>query len=68
MTEFHIREELRNVVTNYPLWPGNTISHAAAAECSHRKWIVRDSAANWIPTAAGVLADEKPFPSLEPTE
>lgn len=53
MDERHYREELKNVVENAPLDPGDTISHAGAYECADRVWIRRDSKSNWIPTDLG---------------
>lgn len=50
----HYLEELANVAENYPLFAGDTISHATAAECARRGWIVRDAGGDWIPTAEGL--------------
>ena len=50
----NVRAELANVVNNYPLEPGDTISHKTALSCSVLGWITRDAGGNWIPTAAGV--------------
>lgn len=47
-------EELSNVVNNYPVFPGDTISHKTALACSILGWITRDESGNWIPTADGV--------------
>lgn len=54
LTERHYIEELANVVENYPLFAGETISHATAKECARRGWIVRNADGDWIPTAEGV--------------
>lgn len=50
------REELRNVVHNYPVFPGDTLSHQSADRCCRRGWIVRNAGGDWIPTAAGIMA------------
>lgn len=55
----HVREELLNVVANYPLWPGDTISHETARLCEARGWIRRQADGNWIPTASGVREAER---------
>ena len=52
--ERHYREELANIVENYPLFPGDTISHPTADECGRRGWAVRQADGNWIPTALGL--------------
>lgn len=54
MLERHYLEELANVVENYPLFAGDTISHETAQVCGKRGWIVRQSDGNWIPTAEGL--------------
>lgn len=54
LTERHYLEELQNVVSSYPLEPGDTLSSRTAAICCERRWIVRDAAGRWIPTALGV--------------
>ena len=64
MQEYHYREELRNVVDGYPLWPGDTVSHAGAKVCSERGWIVRQKDGSWIPTALGLQVNTHPFPKL----
>lgn len=56
--ERHYLEELANVVENYPLWPGDTISHTTARVCADRRWIVRDADGDWIPTAEGLKVHE----------
>lgn len=50
----HELEELRNVVRNYPLFPGDTISHETARRCAAAGWIVRNFGGDWIPTAEGL--------------
>jgi hypothetical protein len=55
MTKSEIQwDELRNVVQNYPVWPGNTVSHASARELAEQGLIVRNSKGDWIPTAKGL--------------
>lgn len=54
ISERHMLEELRNVVNNNPLFPGDTISHSSAKACSKARWIVRNEDGNWIPTAKGI--------------
>ncbi len=49
-----MREELTNVCKNYPLFPGDTISHLHSRACAKAGWIVRDVDGNWIPTARGL--------------
>lgn len=51
MKEKNILEEARNIARNAPVFPGDTISHATAAECERRGWIRRDERGDWIPTA-----------------
>lgn len=55
----HVQEELLNIVCNYPLLPGDTISHETARLCRVRGWAVQQSDGNWIPTAAGVKEAER---------
>ena len=57
--ERHMLEELRNVVKNYPLFPGSTISHNTAKACAKMGWIVRQKDGNWIPTRAGLKRHEE---------
>jgi len=52
--ERHVREEMRNICNNHPLFPGDTISHETANECSRRGWARRDQSGNWIPTEIGL--------------
>jgi hypothetical protein len=47
--ERHYLEELGNIVKNWPLWPGDTISHQTAYECGRRGWAKR----NWGPAQDG---------------
>lgn len=54
----HLLEELRNVVGHYPLFPGDTLSHATAKACAERGWIRRNTNGDWIPTADGLSALE----------
>lgn len=58
MLERHYREELRNIVERYPVFPGDTVSHEGAKVCAERGWIVRQSDGSWIPTAKGLKAAE----------
>jgi hypothetical protein len=51
--EKHYLEELGNVVTNQPVWPGDTLSHRTANVCGERGWIKRDSKGDWIATRLG---------------
>ena len=53
MGEKHVREELRNIVKNAPVWPGNTISHATANECVRRGWAARNMDGDFVPTPLG---------------
>ena len=50
----HLHEELRNVVENYPLFPGDTVSHRTAKACARLGWIKRQGNGYWIPTALGI--------------
>ncbi len=50
MEEKVILEEARNVARHWPVFPGDTLSHASAYECARRGWIRRDSDGNWRPT------------------
>ena len=59
MEDRHVLEELANVVSNYPLFAGDTISHPRAAECERRGWIKRDKGGDWIPTARGIAVHEQ---------
>lgn len=60
MTELrHVHEELLNIVANYPVFPGDTISHKTAELCRRRGWAVRQGDGNWIPTAEGVREAER---------
>lgn len=47
-------DELRNLVTNYPVWPGDTVSHASMNRLGDLGLAVRHSDGWWIPTAAGL--------------
>jgi len=51
-------EELANVVMNYPVSAGDTISPRAAKACCLRAWTVRDGSGNWIPTRKGITIHE----------
>lgn len=57
MTDYHVREELHNIVQNYPLFAGKTISHETARECVNRGWAERNKQGDFIPTALGVQED-----------
>ncbi len=54
-----VLEQLSAVVMHYPVAPGDTLSHALAAECARRGWICRDRAGSWIPRAAGIEIHRK---------
>ena len=56
--ERHYLEELASIVENYPLFPGDMISHTTANECGRRGWAVRQADGNWIPTAEGLRVHE----------
>jgi len=49
MTEDNVVEELRNIWSHYPVFPGDTLSHATANECVKRGWAKRDESGNFIP-------------------
>lgn len=53
MDERHILEEMRNILTNQPLWPGDSISHETLNECERRGWAVRTVHGNVVATAMG---------------
>lgn len=70
LEERHYLEELGNICENWPLEPGDTISHATANECGRRGWAVRGWGlapyGRWYPTELGQRVwDEhnKPAPS-----
>lgn len=46
-------EELTNIVRNYPVFTGDTISHDSAHACGERGWAVRNHNGDWVPTQAG---------------
>lgn len=48
------REELRNIVNNAPVWPGDTLSHETARWLS-RRWLIRRKGGEWVPTWLGVF-------------
>lgn len=52
-----VLEELRNIVLNYPLFAGNTLSHATANECVDLGWAERNQSGDFLPTAAGLRID-----------
>lgn len=56
ISDRHCVEEMRNIADNYPVFPGDTISHESANECGRRGWAVRNTDGNWIPTAEGLRA------------
>lgn len=58
MLERHYREELRNIVEKYPVFPGDTVSHKTARVCAERGWAVRQADGSWIPTAEGLKVYE----------
>ena len=62
--EYYVREELRNICENYPLFAGKTISHATARECMARGWAERGSTGDILPTALGLRVNEQPMPRL----
>lgn len=53
MSEAHVYEELANIVTNAPVFSGNTISHRTANACGERGWAKRNGDGDWTPTPAG---------------
>jgi hypothetical protein len=57
ISEESIREELRNICENYPVWPGDAISHRTAKACVERGWVKRDDG-HWVPTATGLMAND----------
>lgn len=56
MSESAVYEELANVVRNYPVFAGDTLSHETANECGRRGWAKRNHNGDWIPTPEGRLA------------
>ncbi len=54
MRERDALEELNNIVRNYPVFAGHTISHQGARACQGRGWIERNRNGDWIPTAEGL--------------
>lgn len=51
--ERHVIEELANIETNGPLFPGETISHKTANECVKRDWAGRDISGDLVVTLLG---------------
>lgn len=49
MNENNVVEELRNIWANYPVFPGDTLSHATANECVKRGWVKRNGEGDFIP-------------------
>ena len=58
LTHANLMEELGNVARNQPLWPGDTVSHAGAAELCRLGLIKRGGDGNnyWILTELGAQA------------
>lgn len=54
MTKENVLEELRNIVINHPVFPGDTISHATADECGRRGRAMKNGNGDWILTAPGL--------------
>jgi len=50
LLERHIQEEMYNIYTNQPLFPGDTISHKTANECVRRGWAERNKDGDFIST------------------
>lgn len=48
MMEKHVREEMRNIARNQPVFAGDTISHATANECVKRGWAKRDDNGDFV--------------------
>jgi hypothetical protein len=58
----HAHKELDNIVKNYPVCPGDTVSHPTARACADMGWAVRQADGRWIPTAKGLTAHFKDDP------
>ena len=54
MTEENVLRELHNIVTNAPLFAGDTISHRTANECVRRGWARRNENQRFVPTHRGM--------------
>ena len=63
MTEYDVREELRNICENYPLFAGKTIAHRTANECVRRGWAERNPN-DFIPTREGLRVNDTPMPEV----
>lgn len=63
--EFFAREELRSICENYPLFAGKTISYQSANDCVRRGWAERNKKGDFLPTAAGLEANEYAMPSYQ---
>lgn len=48
------RQELRNVMTNWPVFAGDTISHATAKSLNLKGLIYRDKNGEWRPNWDGI--------------
>lgn len=53
MKETHVLQEMRNIARHYPVFPGDTLSHATANECVRRGWAERDENGDFVPTGKG---------------
>lgn len=63
--EYDVREELRNICRNAPVFPGKTIAHRTANECVRRGWAERNQNGDFVPTGAGSEVDEMPMPPMK---
>ena len=53
--------QAKDIPRNGPVFAGDTLSHALAAECYKRGWIKRDDNGDWVP------APGCPFTTLDST-
>ena len=51
-----VLEELGNIVSNAPVFAGDTVSHRGANKCVEIGWARRDARGDFVPTPAGELA------------
>lgn len=58
--------ELTNLVKNYPVEPGDTISHRTMGQLCNQGMAVRDNLGRWIPTAKAVRASRPVQPDRIP--
>lgn len=62
--ERHVLEELRNIVRNGPIWPGDSISHQTMRECVARGWARRLPDGDVTVTAKGAAVYHRVLPLL----